>query len=62
MPLQLCGSATHRGNDLQVGLGLSAQGIFDPLAILVKHSSNDQAAALELAPHDLLQLLLEAQG
>ena len=55
------GSAAHRGEDLQVGFWLSAQGIFDPLAILVKHSSNDQAAALKLAPPDLFQLLLETQ-
>jgi hypothetical protein len=51
----------HRGEHLQVRLGLSAQSILNPLAILVKHSSNDPAAAFELAAPNLFQLLLEAQ-
>jgi hypothetical protein len=33
--LQMHGSATHHGEDLQVGFGLSAQSILDPLAIRV---------------------------
>ena len=55
------GSATHRGEDLQVGFRLGAQGILDPLTILVKHPADDPATPLELAPPDLLQLLRKAQ-
>lgn len=49
-------SATHRGENLQIGFWLGTQGIFYPLAILVKHPSDDLTAALELTPPDLLQL------
>jgi hypothetical protein len=50
-----CGSATDRGEDLQVRFRLGAQGLPDPLAILVEHPSNAHAAPLKLATPDLLQ-------
>jgi hypothetical protein len=54
-------SAAHRGEDLQIRCRLSAQGLLHPLTRLVKHSPNNLPAPLELAPPDLLQLLLKAQ-
>ena len=51
---------THRGQDLYPGLWFGGEGVFDPLAVVVKHTANLAAAVLKSAAFDGFDLTFKA--